>query len=85
MTPMISWKKITGEMPGSVMWTNFLIVPAPSISAASYSERGTSCSAARKMIMMPPTPHTPMISRAGFVKSGSVSQFGWYRPSFCST
>ena len=49
------------------MWRNLDSVPAPSISAASYSERGTSCSAARKMIMMLPQHQTPIMISEGFV------------------
>ena len=51
---MIRLKKITGVMSGIVMRKNCCHFDAPSISAASYSEVGTFCSAARKITMAEP-------------------------------
>jgi len=51
---MIMLKKITGVMSGTVMRQNCCALLAPSISAASYSDCGTFCSAARKITMAEP-------------------------------
>ena len=46
------------------------------MSAASYSCRGTSSSAARKMIIVFPTPHRPSSTRPGFAHCGSWNHSG---------
>ena len=54
---MIMLKKITGVISGTVMRQNCCVLDAPSISAASYSEGETFCSAARKITIAEPNCH----------------------------
>ncbi|MNU04812.1 hypothetical protein D3C72_2493850 [compost metagenome] len=51
---MMKLKKITGVMIGIVTFRNICIFEAPSIAAASYSDCGTFCSAARKITIAEP-------------------------------
>ena len=74
--PMITEKKITGEIIGRVTWRNCCQGLAPSISAASYSCLGTSSSEARKMIIVWPMPHRPIRTRPGLVQRGSTNHSG---------
>ena len=77
MTPMTTEKKMTGEIMGRVTCRNFCHGPAPSMSAASYSWRGTSRRAARKMIMVSPIAHRLRPTSAGLDHCGLANHSGW--------
>ena len=62
-------------MPGTVIFQNWVHVPAPSIEADSYSSDGTSPIAAKSMTTVEPTPQQVIMTSAGFVQTGLPSQF----------
>jgi NAD(P)-dependent dehydrogenase (short-subunit alcohol dehydrogenase family) len=64
MTPVVTWKKSTGEIIGTVTLRNTLQWPAPSTRAASSSSVGTPCKAVSMMIIPPPRSHYVMMMRA---------------------
>ena len=67
--PVSITKRIAGVQMGMVTCQKRCSALAPSTSAASISELGTSCSAARKMTMAVPCAHTWMRIRDGFASS----------------
>ena len=82
MTPMTTANRITGrdrrqrdvaEPPRTA--------DAPSISAASYSWRGTSRTAARKMTIVLPTAQTLRMTSDGFDHAGSLNHSGPSMPT----
>ena len=81
ITPITTANRITGEIAGSVTCRNRCSVPAPSISAASYSWRGTSSTAARKITITLPTAHIASRTSDGFAHSGDWNQFGPLMPN----
>ncbi len=80
MTPVTTANITIGEMFGSVTYRKRCHAPAPSSSAASYCSLGTSSSAAMKMTMRSPMPHTASRVSAGLDQCGSVNQPGVGRP-----
>jgi hypothetical protein len=76
MTPITTEKRITGLIVGNVTQRSRCNGPAPSSSADSYKCLGTSRMAARKMIMMFPTPHSPSITSEGFDQPGDWNHSG---------
>jgi hypothetical protein len=56
----------------------------PSSDADSYSDRGTSTSAARKMIIVLPTPHSSSNVSAGLDQVGELNHSGPSMPIMCS-
>src|SRR3954447_1749942 len=76
ITPITKVKKITGEIIGSVTCRHLWYREAPSMSAASYSCRGTSRSPARKITIASPIPHSPMIKIAGLDHVGLSNHSG---------
>ncbi len=81
MIPVTTAKRTIGAMVGSVMWRNRCHGEAPSSAAASYCSLGTSSSAAMKMTMRSPTPHTARTVRAGLDQDASLNQEGAGRPA----
>ena len=58
------------------MLKNCRTAPAPSSEATSYSSRGTFFRAARKMTIVPLTPHRVISTIDGFTQAGSISHCG---------
>src|SRR5882724_3945924 len=85
ITPMTTANRITGLIVGSVTYQSRRRAPAPSSSADSYRCLGTSSSAAMKMIIVLPTPHSPSSTSDGFDQDGSWNQSGPWMPIFDST
>src|ERR1043165_4182283 len=84
MTPVTTANMMIGEMFGSVTYRNRCQGVAPSSSAASYCSLGTSSSAAMKITIRSPMPHSASIVRAGFDQLGSLNQPGAGMPIFSS-
>ncbi len=84
MTPVTTANMMIGEMLGRVMWRSRAQAPAPSSSAASYCSFGTSSSAAMKMTIRSPTPHSARAVSAGLDQSASVNQPGVGSPTASS-
>ena len=69
-------KSIVGVIIGRVTFQNFRSGPAPSISATSYSDFGTSAKPARKITTAPPTLQKLMRISEGMDQFSSESQLG---------
>ncbi len=74
MTPVTTANMMIGEMFGSVTYRNRCHADAPSSSAASYCSFGTSSSAAMKITIRSPTPHSASRVSAGLDQVGSLNQ-----------
>src|SRR6185369_6213679 len=61
-------------MLGTAMLQILRHQPAPSSSAASYKDTGTSCRPAMRMTTVLPTPQKPISTKEGMAKCTSVSQ-----------
>ena len=82
ITPITTAKRITGLIVGSVTQRSRWNALAPSSSADSCRCLGTSRIAARKMIIMLPTPHIASSVSDGFDQPGALNQSGPSIPSF---
>jgi hypothetical protein len=85
MTPMTTANRITGLIDGNVTQRMRCQAFAPSRLADSYKCRGTSMSAARKMIIIVPIPHSPSSTSDGFAHCGESNQSGVGIPRCSST
>src|SRR2546427_6163488 len=76
ITPITTEKRITGVIDGRVTQRRLRRGPAPSRAADSYRCFGTSSTAARKMIIVAPTPQSPSRTSEGFDQLGELNQSG---------
>src|SRR2546421_5890173 len=74
--PVIVENTMTGDSNGNVMCRNRCHAVAPSIEAASYRCVGTSTSAARKMTIVLPMPHSASRVSDGLDQLGSLNHSG---------
>ena len=82
ITPNTTANRITGLIVGSVTKRSRCSAPAPSSSADSYRCRGTSSTAARKMIIVLPMPQSASSVSDGFDHCGESNQSGPWIPTF---
>jgi hypothetical protein len=80
MVSTMTLKNSAPEIIGSVIEKNFRTGPAPSSDATSYSSRGTFFSAARKITIVPLTPHSVMTTIDGLTQFGSTNHCGPWMP-----
>jgi hypothetical protein len=76
---------MVGLMVGKVMDQKRRSTPAPSISAASYSDGGTERIEARKIIAVGPTPHQVITANVGKAVLGSPNQLTGLPPTISPT
>ena len=76
IVPMTTANRITGLIDGSVTQRNRCHGPAPSSAADSYRCFGTSTSAARKMIIVLPMPHSSSSVSAGLDQPATLNHSG---------